>query len=403
MALVGTRSTYTQATTEQRLVRFVDDGMLMLEPNEQALITFLLKLKAGKEKTTTSPRVEWFERDFLPRWAQADGAGYASGVTTMTLVDGTVVVPGDVILVPKAVTSSVAPELILVTGVAGNVITSMVRGFAGSTAAAIAANAGLAILGQAFAEGAGLAVSKASTYVPKITYTEIFKKSVTLTKTAIASSVYGGANGDRKTEHEVMMKEMKISMNRAFLFGKASEDMTNPAAPLRSTMGLNTVIQTNIYDAGGTVTPNTLESFSRMAFRYGAPKKLLIGSPILKSAVNRWASSQQFIRADETVFGVNVQRIVTGHGTWMLVSDWMLEDGVTSQPGFGGMAFSVDMDAMSLFTLSGNGMNRSLQITENAAQDGADRVIDEALIECALKIQHERYHAKLFNVTGYSS
>lgn len=402
--LVTARSTFTQATTEQRLIRFVDDGMLMLEPNEQALITFLLKLKSGaKKKTATSPRIEWFERDHCARWAQADAAGYTSGVTTMTLVDGTLVVPGDVLLVPKAVTSSLAPELILVTGVSGNVITSMVRGFAGTTPAAIAANAGLAILGEAFAEGSALANPKSSTAVPKISYTEIFKKTVTLTRTAIASGVYAGPNGDRALEHEILMKEMKISMNRSFLWGKASEDMSVPAAPLRTTMGINSVIATNIFDAGGTVTPNTLESWARTAFRYGAKTKLLLAPPLLKSAVNRWASAMQHVPTNETVLGVDIQRIQTGHGVWLLASDWMLEDGVTGQPGFGGTGYSLDLDAMSLYDLSGHGESRSLRLIENAVQDGSDKVVDSAECECGLVVKHERYHAKIFNITGYSS
>ena len=64
--IIGIRDT-NQAITENRLVRFVRDGGLLLEPNEQPLITFMSELKGTKP--CNSPRIEWPEDDFVARWA----------------------------------------------------------------------------------------------------------------------------------------------------------------------------------------------------------------------------------------------------------------------------------------------------------------------------------------------
>jgi hypothetical protein len=109
------------------------------------------------------------------------------------------------------------------------------------------------------------------------------------------------------------------------------------------------------------------------------------------------------MKPSERVYGVNVQQIETGHGVFMLVRDWMLEDGVTGGNGFAGMAFAVDLDEIEYFYLNENGLNRDTHITENAVVDGADRIVDEILTEGGFAIHQEKYHAKLYNVTDYSA
>lgn len=400
---IGRRTT-AQAITETRLVRKVidvgDEGLL-LEPNEQPLITLLMRMK--KRGMTDSPRVEWFEEDFIARWGQNGGAAVSAnaGSTTVNVVDGTVVVPRDVILVPQALTSSLSPELLLVTAVNVNALT-VVRGYAGSTIRIIPANSGLCLIGTSHAEGAGVPEAKTYVPVPKITYTQIFRKSKKVTRTQAASKVYAALSGERKKQHARLMSEMKIDMNRFFLWGKASETLTDPTAPVRTTMGLNTAIATNITDAGGVLTRSGFEAWARQSFRYGKSQKILLAPPMLISALHSWGNAHMQLSAGATAFGVRLQRITTGHGEWLLVRDWMLEDGIAGQPGFSATAYSIEIDEMEALTLSGNGENRSLKLMLDVVKDGVDGYVDEAITEVALKIRHEKKFAKLFNVQGYA-
>lgn len=398
--VVGVRTT-NQAITETRLVRRVDEKIAELEPNEAAVITFLMKL--GSRKAVDSPRYEWIEDDYVARWTTNGTAtvGASASSTTVTVTDGTLFTAGDLFVVPNAATSSTVPEVIRVTAVTSNTLT-VVRG---ATPAAINASVALRIIGTAYEEGATTPVAKSTAPTVKTSYTEIFRTSWNFTRTQVASRVYGAASGERMREQKKKLVEHKITMNGSFLFGTATESLTGGpnSNPIRTTMGLNSVITTNVTDAGGSLTRKTFETFSRQAFRYGSREKLLLAAPIIISAIHDWGNSFLHVGPLEKVYGVNVQRVMSGHGQWMLVRDWMLEDGVSGKNGFGGWGYSLDMDSLEYFYLSGNGQNRDTHLLEDQIKDGRDAFVDEYLTEAGLRVTQEKRFAKLYDVTDYAS
>jgi hypothetical protein len=372
----------------------------MLEPNVAPLITLLNRLK--KRVPVKSPRWEWFEDDYQPRWVTA-GAGNALGDTAILLAagEGAKLIPGDLFIVPKVLTSSVAPELVRVISVAGDTATC-VRAQGGTTAAAIVASQALRIVGNAFEEGAALPTSKTVNPVKKITYTQIFRTTVEFSKTAVATQVYGAPGGDRQREHKKKLAEHKQLLNSALLFGSASESMAGGPSgkPIRTTQGLIAEIKTNITDATGTLTKKLFEAYSRQAFRYGSSTKMLLAAPTIKSAINEWAREFLLVKPGEEKYGVKINTIETAHGTWLLVNDWMLESQGTY--GYGATALSIDLDQLRYIYLSNNGENRDTRIEEDKLQDGSDKVVDEILTEGGFAIMQEKYHARLFNVTDYA-
>lgn len=401
--VIGVRTT-NQAITETRLVRRVDDQIAMLEPNQNPLLTLTMRLK--KRRSVDSPRYEWFEDDYVARWTTNSTAtvAAASGSTTVTVADGSLFVAGDLFLVPQANGSTTAPELIRVTVVTGDVLT-VVRAQGGTSVAAINPTAALRIVGNAYEEGAITPAAKSTAPAEKISYTQIFRSASNFTKTQVASKVYGAPDGERKREQKKKLIEQKEKMNAAFLFGSASESLTGgpSGAPVRTTMGLNSVVATNITDAGGVLTKKTFEAFARAAFRYGSQEKLLLASPMIISAIHEWGNSFLLVKPMETVYGVNVNRVQTGHGSWLLAKDWMLENGVAGGNGFAGYGFSVDMDSIEYFYLNANGENRDTHLIQNAIQDGRDAYVDEYLTEGGLRIIQEKRFARIHNVLDFSA
>jgi hypothetical protein len=397
----GIRAT-SQAITETRLVRYVNEDAVLLEPDVTPLITFLLKLN-GKYTPCTSPRIEWFEDDFVARWAVNGTATVANSAssTTVTVTDGTLFQAGDVFIVPQAISSTTAPEQIRVTAVSTNTLT-VVRNVGSTGLVSITPSADLAILGTAFEEGSTPPTAKTTAPSAGLSYTQIFKKTINLTKTQVASKVYAAPNGERAFQHAKKLKEMKIDMNRQFLYGTKSESLTGGPSgnPIRTTMGLNSVISTNTTNGSTTLTETIFETFSRQAFRYGRSPKLLLAAPIIISAIHSWGNAKLQLKPMEKIYGVNIQRIMTGHGEWLLARDWLLENGVTN--GFGGWAFSIDLDNVDLKYLSDNGENRNFQVHEDVIKDGRDAYVDECLAEVGICIKHEKKHAKLYNVSAYS-
>lgn len=404
----GVRTTYQTDTPENRIVRRVDDDLSLLEPNEGPLITLLLQLK--KRSSTDTPRLEWYEDDYVARWVNMSATAMIAGDTTMILATAGMVVAGDVLAVPGAVTSNAVPELVrVVSNASGDGVTWVVsRGFAGTTAGAIAANAPLRILGSAYQENDPFPNSKVRRPDQKLSYTQIFRTSCQFSKTQVATRTYNAPGGERQREHKKKLKEHKIAMNSSFLFGKASEtmDYAGTGRPLRTTMGINSVISANgtAVDAGGALTYLTFEEFSRRAFRYGKNTKLLLCAPILKSAITFWGFSKLLISPGETRLGVNIQKVITAHGTWLLTNDWMLENSALgSTTGFGGMGFSIDLDQLDMRYLNANGENRNTHIIENAVKDGRDGYMDEILTEAGLVIKQPLYHTKLYNITSFTN
>ena len=404
--VIGVRST-GQAISEERLVRVVDADIGLLEPDLAPLIT-MLNFGQKQRKRTTSPRFEHFEDDYVARWAQNGSAAVANTTasTTVTVVDSTLFVVGDLFVVPKAVTSSTAPEVCRVTAV--NRTThelTVVRNVGAAGVDTISASAALRLTGDAHEEKEAIGTSKTTTPAKIVGYTQIFRTVAEFTKTQIASEVYGAATGDREREHKKKLREHKQKLNGAALFGRASESLTGGASsrPIRTTDGLLARITTNITNAGGVLTRKVFESYARQAFRYGKSEKTLLASPIVISAINQWATQFLLVKPSEKRFGVNVNEVQTGHGVWLLVRDWMLEDGVTGQSGFAGQAFSIDLNELFYRYLEDNGLNRDTKLTENVVQDGSDGVVDEILTEAGFQIKQEKFHARLFNCTDYSA
>jgi len=392
----GLRTTNQTITTENRLVRVPDEDLMMLEPNETALVQFLLGMK--KKKTIQTPRLEWIEDDYMQQWVTTAAQTNANASsTTITLSDGTPVVVGDLLLVPSG--SSSNHEMVRVTAKPSDNVCTVVRNVGATGLLTITSGAGLLILGQAHEEGAGAPVAKITTPSTSTNYTQIFKKSINITRTDANSLHYADQGDERRRLVEKAAKEFKIHKNFQYLWGKPSESLTGGANgnPIRTTGGIDHFISTNRYDVSGTLTKKGMETFARMAFRYHS-KAILLASPMVISAIHEWGNSFMQMSPAETKFGVNIRRITTGHGEWILMKDWSLRDGVSGQNGFAGYAFSLDMDYISERVLK----NSDTRIEKDVQGNDEDRHLDMIWCESGLVVRQEKRHARLFGATDYS-
>lgn len=401
MALVIGSRTTAQAATESRLVRRVDARIALVEPNIAPLVTLMMRMK--KRSALDTIKREWIEDDYCARWAQNSAAAVANNTssTTVTVTDGTLFVAGQLFCVPKATTATGAPEVIRVASISGNALT-VVRAIGGdSTVDTIAANASLRLIGTAYEQGSKPPTSKTTAKSTIYNLTQIFKSTIDYSKTNVAVRQYGVQGSDRDWEQAKKLKEHKTDIGTAMMWGVRSEGTGPDGKPLNTMGGLNYYIASNITDVGGTLNRKVFETFSRQAFRYGSKEKILLAAPIICSAINEWGNSWLQVKPGETKIGVQLQQIYTAHGVWLLVNDWMLEDGVAAQNGFGHVAFSVDMEQLEYNYLSNNGENRDTHIKEDVIKDGRDAYVDEILTECTMKVGMEKYHAKMQNVTDY--
>ncbi len=406
--VIGQRTTYQASSgQENRLPRHIDENIAYLEPNVAPTITMLMKLK--KRQGINSPVHEWLESDYTVLWAQNGTATIANNAasTTITVTDGTMFVAGDQFIVPKAATSSTPPEVIRVTAVSSNTLT-VVRGIGGAgTIDTIAANAALRITGSAAEEGSTLPSAKTAVPTTRTTYLQIFRTVIDIAREAANARTYGApAGAERKRLQKEALVTHKRKLNSELLFGVASQNLTGGpnSKPIRTTPGLLNTITTNVQDAGGLVTWKLMENFSQMAFRYDSDNpRILLASPKVISAFNTFAVNRLMMKPGDTgTFGASVTEVETAHGKWLLVRDWMLQDGVSGQNGFAASAISIDLDQITYLYQDGPEGSFDTRLETDIVQDGSSRLVDQYYTVGGFRIKKEKNHAILFNATDYA-
>lgn len=400
---LGARTT-ANLTTETRIIRSVDEEIALLEPNEAPLITILTATERMR-KGIGSTKAEYFEDQYVALWGVTDAAGYAADATTINVADGTLFAAGTLFIVPKAVNSATAPELIRVTSVSTNALT-VVRGFAGTTAAIIpAAATPVRICGSAFGEGAARGSAISTQKVPKYNNMQIFRTPFQASRTAMQTAAYGAAAGEWELEMRKKLVEHKRSMNSAFLFGTKGS-ATVGTEVVRTCDGINTVIASNVSDGGGTLTEKVFDAFLANAFRYGSRNKIGVFSSKILQAIHYWAKDKVRITTETTSWGLELTKMVTPFGTLTIMNDWMLEHPSGSTAGYGGTGFVLDPENLSYRFLAGHAPVGSsdtkvieLLPEQNLATDGA---YGEYITEACPVIKQEQTHAKIYNVTDFS-
>lgn len=371
---------------------------MMLEPNETALVQFMLGMK--KRKPIESPRIEQFEDDYATQWVTTSAQTNANSASaTLSLTDGSMLVVGDILLVPSG--SSSNHEQVIVTAKPSTNVATIERNVGATGLLTITSGAGLLILGQAHEEGSGAPVSKYTTPSNVANYTQIFKKPINITGTDANSKHYADmGKGERNRLLDKAGKEFKIHKNNQYIWGKPSETLTGGlnGNPRRTTGGIDHFIATNRYDVGGLFTKRSMETFARMAFRYTS-KAVLLASPIVISAIHEWGNGFMKLEPQTTMYGVDVRKVTSGQGQWILIRDWSMRDGVSGQNGFSGYAFSLDMDYITERYLK----NRDTHIDKDIQGNDEDRHLDMIMCESGLQVRQEKRHARLFGATDYSA
>ena len=402
MANIVVSRSFSQAATETVQKRiFVGEQDVLLNPNLTPL--FSMSTKLNGRKPVASTRVEWVEDDFLPIWGQASNGttNYSSVATGVWVVDTTLFAVGDLVAVPKADSSSAAEEVIRVTAISGGTLT-VTRGIGGAGSDTIGATVDLRILGSAFAEGAAFGSVRSTTKSVKISYTQIFREPVKITKSMAAQAQFG-ANDERMFQRKKALEQYRRQIESCMLYGRASESLSGPGT-IRTTMGLKARITDNVYDVNTTLTSSAMESFAEQAFSdyYAGTEKVLLASARVISAFDYVAQNVLRIAPEDTVFGVKVKRYVTTHGDFLIVRDLLLEDGPLGGIGWGDEAFAVDIPSISLHPLAGNGENRDTSLLVDVIKNGDDVYADEYLGEMACVVKHDKRHARLYEATAFA-
>lgn len=283
-------------------------------------------------------------------------------------------------------------------------IVSSVSGFInvlraqGSVAAtAIGSGDTILVIGSAYSEGDG--VSDAVTYDPTVVtnYTQIFRNVFDITGTASATRIRYGDGQFQKEARREALELHSIEMERAFLWGAKTENLTYGSQPTRTTGGLNYFVTTNVTDFSGNVDIDTWENLLQDVFKDGSAEKLaLVGARSL-NVLNKVARAHYTIEATPTdkTYGMSMTTWITPYGTLQIKQHPLLSRDAT----FTSWGFIVDPAKIKYRYLRG----RDTQFRENVQNPGDDAIKNEFMSECGLEINHQTAHAIFKNCSAFAA
>ena len=248
--------------TDERPKNF-RESILFFSPNGDAPL-FALSSKMGK-KSVNDPEYSWWAESNNLFRVQVNGI-FAADVTTinvdsadptsstMTALYGnaTHLKNGDLLLVEKTDQATFDNEIVLVDNVVSATQFTVIRGAAGTTAASIADDSYLTLIGSAYAEGTGAPPATSKNPIKFTNYIQIFKDSYEITGTADKTHARTGSAWSNDKKRKMFKHSGDIEW--AFMFGRASEQTGSNGKPLRFLGGLREQIPNATPANGGRTT-----------------------------------------------------------------------------------------------------------------------------------------------------
>jgi hypothetical protein len=394
MAVLGLRGTGDWGTDERP--KDFRETILWRQPNGQAPLTALMG-KMGSEKAA-DPEFSWWD-EALDTVRVQSTVVKTNVETTLTLASGgDNLVPGDLLMVEKADQTLYDNEIVEVSASTATSAT-IIRGAAGTTAAAIPANSYLTKIGNVFAEGTGAPIATTRNPSKLSNYAQIFKTTYELTNTA--KGINNLRTGDPlKNDKKRKMFDHSISLEWAFMFGRKSETAGPNGKPKRTTAGLRDFIKTNVtvFGAGGANPVLSIDAFNAAilpVFNWntgaGDERLVLAGNKAL-TALNRLAQGAPGSQVTHTetikVYGMQLQRWVLPQGAIYVKTHPLLN----THPIYSSSMFVIDPSSIKYRYLRDTAFKDNIQANDSDTQKG------QWLTEAGLEVHNEMAMAYLGNV-----
>ncbi len=367
--------------TDERPKNF-REMILFRDPNGDAPI-FAMTSKL-KKRTVDDPEFAWWDEPQDIVRLQVAGALVAGDTTVVvdsadpssaapTIVYGTAthLKTGDLLLVEPALDSAVfAPEVIEVVTVLSDTSFTVKRGRSGTSAAAIADDLFLLLIGSSYAEGTDAPSAVSRNPIKYSNFTQIFKNTYELTKTTDVTKFRTGDPWSNDKKRKMFDHARGVEM--AILYGQSSETTGDNGKPLRTMGGLREQIPVGnqfVYTSG-TTWFDLIDRVSPV-WDYTSPagdqRAAFVGNGAL-NALNKvlMADSNSEIRWEGVtkVFGMNFRELVMPQGRILLRTHPLLSRNSL----YTNSMFVLDMSSLGYVTLPG----RDTKMKDDIQDGGED-------------------------------
>jgi len=384
MAFTG-KSTYGAGSTLPELVEDVSDVIGIVSPFETPLLNHIGDPKRAAQSTVH----EWIEDELL---ANTDAINQVSFSPTPTTATAITVDNGSKFRVGDLIRPASTEEVLFVASIASNNLT-VIRGYGGTTAAALANNMVLNILGNAALEGDDAPAARFTSRSRRQNYTQIFTATVDVSGSMQAARAYG-VDDEADYQKQERMRELLRDLENCVINGVApSTAQVGSASVRRSMNGIIPLISTNdlepgaggMPDGGGSGSDELTEELLNAALRRiwdnssGNVDTIVVGGA-QKRKINEFASASRQYLPEDTSFRDMVNVYESDFGVCrVIMSRWVPEDAV----------LLLDSTRLEVMPLQG----RSFHFKSLAAT--GDSFKGQVIGEYTLEMKNESAHAKL--------
>jgi hypothetical protein len=375
------KATYNAGVDLPELVEDVSDIISLVSPYETPLLDHL----GDSSRTAQSTIHEWLEDTLLPNTDTVNQTTFTPNATDATAIT---VATGSRFRVGDQVRPDGAREVMLVTAIAGNVLT-VTRRYGGSAASVLANAQRLLILGNAALEGDDRPATQFTNRSRKRNYTQIFTAGVEVSGSMRATRAYG-LNDEIDYQKQERSRELLRDLENCVINGIAASANPQGAAAIRRTMnGIIPSLTTNVFTPGqggippGAGTGTTLsEPVLNAALRLiweqsaGSIDTIVVGG-LQKRRFNEFLIANRLYRGEDTRVKTQVQFYESDFGVQRVVlCRWMPVDSM----------LLLDSSRLSVLPLAG----RSFQFKPLSSP--GDSEVGMVMGEYTLEVRNENAH-----------
>ena len=379
--------------TAGRQIRDVASEISLLDVNNTALITLLMKLR--KEKCN-NPKFEWQYDEFPAQKTTINGVGESSsGDVTMTVDDGTVFRPGDMIWVPET------DEVMYVESVSTHDLV-VVRGIGGTVPIPFEDGAEVYYIGNAQPMGWQARPPLTTQVTQPFNYTQLFKESIEVTGTLDATSLYGGKDMTYQIRKHGELHKKDIE--RTFWWG-ARDLIDSSEADVLITLAnggqtaaymtrgvLRWMNDSYVHTNASDLTEDEFTTYLETDFRYGNGVKFMFCSPRALSVISGWGRDKLQVVPRDTTFGINITRYTSPHGELNLINNKLFQDVADTDAAVDPSTCSVILDIEQLKYR----YLRDTTLEMNIEEPDRDSKENQYMTECGLQMDRPKHHAVIY-------
>jgi len=366
--------------------------ILWTNPNGTAPL-FALSAKMKKE-VCNDPQIHWWEETNSIARATVDGAITDATVTTV-VVDAAVgeaggalqFAVGDLLQVEEDV-EAYTTEILEVAAVASDTSMTVIRGAAGSTAAAFANAIGLLRIGSVHEEGSLSPGSVTTNPVKYTNYTQIFKTAYQLSRTA--ENTYFRSGDPLKNDQIRKSFAHSEKIEQALFWGMASEDTGGGGLPLRTMGGLREFVTSNRTQFSADPTVDTFIAALSPVYNYEAgaagDQRIIYAGNGAINYLNKLIAGESSTRMQYDgiidIYGQKLRQFTIPQGSFAIKSHPLMN----VHPVYTNSMFVVNPSGLIYRPLKGS----DTKIQKNIQANDADMRKDQWLTECTFEIHYEQ-------------